>query len=214
MNNIEYEINSKIWKSDSFINSNIPFIFNDEIIEYDMKEAGFSLTKEYKLLDEDLIKKLSKYKKERRTIELGLIQRNNEEYRNSLKQAFAEARSKFFIANNIDITDLISIKKDAIFTKKLCRHNEFGRYIIFRPKNYYTSYIQLGNRLECYYNPNKLDIKGIGEDNTKLHEEYMIKFIKSFIRKMETEKPEVVIDFTKRFITQYKRKEGRVLSKF
>ena len=72
------------------------------------------------------------------------------------------------------------------------------------------AYIQLGNRLECYYNPNKLDIKGIGEDNTKLHEEYMIKFIKSFIRKMETEKPEVVIDFTKRFITQYKRKELEV----
>ena len=42
---------AELWKNDTFINPNIVYTFNKEIIEYDLKEAGFSLTKEYNLLD-------------------------------------------------------------------------------------------------------------------------------------------------------------------
>ena len=52
-------MSSKLWKNDSFINQNIPYLFNQEIIEYDMKEAGFSLTKEFQLLDKKIIEKLN-----------------------------------------------------------------------------------------------------------------------------------------------------------
>ena len=45
---------------DLYINPNIFYLFNKEIIEYDMKEAGFSLIQEYKLLDEKEIEKLKK----------------------------------------------------------------------------------------------------------------------------------------------------------
>ena len=201
---------NRLWESDSFINNNIPFTFNKDIIEYDMQEAGFSLTKEFKLLDKNTIEKLEKKGKDKRKIELGIIQRNDKDYREGLKLAFKEARRLFFEANNLEQQDILSIKKDAIFTLKTCKYREFGKYINFRPKNFYTSYIHLNKKMEFYYSPYKLDIKGLSKDNVELHEDYMIKFIKLFFKKMETETSETVIDFTKRFISKYKRKELEV----
>lgn len=196
-----------LWQKDSFINENIPFLFNKEIIEYDMKNAGFSLTKEFELLDKSTINKLEKMKKERCKIEMGKIERDNEEYKIAKKEAFKLAREMFFKANDIEIYDLLSIKKDAIITIKRCDHQKFGDNILFRPKNYYTSYINLGKRLEFYYNPTNLDIKGIGDDKLEYHKDYMIKFLKMFFHKMETEDEKTVIEFTRRFISKYKNKE-------
>ena len=203
-------IDNTLWQRDSFINENIPFMFNKEIIEYDMKDAGFSLTQEYELLDSKMIEKLAKLKKDKRKVEMGKIERDNSEYREAKKEAFKMARRMFFESNELEIHHIISIKKDAIFTTKRCSNQSFGKYILFRPKNFYSSYIQLGKRLEFYYNPTQLDVKGINDEILKLHEDYMLKIIKLFFKKMETEDDTTVIEFMKRFITKYKRKELEV----
>ena len=200
----------KLYMHDNFINDNIPFLFNKEIIEYDMKDAGFSLTQEFNLLDKDKINYLSKLKKDKRKIEMGLIERNDKEYRDSKKEAFKLARQYFFEANNLEVNDIISIKKDAIFTTATCTTRTFGNFINFRPKNFYTSYIHLGKNLEFYYSPDKLDIKGISDDVLLKHNDYMIKFLKLYFRKMETEDNATVIEFMKRFISRYKRYELEV----
>lgn len=200
-------MSSKLYKNDLFVNHNIPFIFNNHIYEYDMKDAGFSLTKEFHLLSDDEIKKLNKYKKQTRTIELGKIQIKNTKYKTLLKEAFVAARQTFFEKNKLEDNDIISVKKDAIFTTKECEYNMFGDNILFRVKNTYSSYIQLKKNLELYYNYEKLDIKGMSDDNIAYHKDYMIDFIKKFFNKMETESKIEVIDFTKRFIDKYKRKE-------
>lgn len=201
---------STLWTHDSFINPNIPFVFNKEITEYDMKEAGFSLTKEFQLLDKDTIKKLEKYPKDQRKIRLGVIQREDEKYRENLKNAFKDARKVFFEINEIEDSDIISIKKDAILTMKRCKTTKLGEFIEFRPKHFYTSYIQLDKKLEFYYSPNELDVKGISDEMLDYHKEYMIKFIKQFFKKMETEEDVDVIEFTRRFIDKYKRRELEV----
>lgn len=175
-----------------------------------MKDAGFSLTQEFKLLDNSTIEKLSKLKKDRRKIEMGKIERDNQKYRDAKKEAFKMARKMFFEANELEISDIISIKKDAIITIKKCKNQMFGDNILFRPKNYYTSYIQLGNRLEFYYSPTQLDIKGIGDDKLEYHKDYMIKFINLYFHKMETEDDTTVIEFMRRFISKYKRRELEV----
>lgn len=199
-----------IWLYDNYINPNIPYLFNSDITEYDMEDAGFSLTREFHLLEEAQIESLGRLRKERRTIEIGKIQGKNESFKNELKTAFGSARGLFFIENEIDINDLISIKKDAIITTKKCNTQQFGHYINFRPKNKYSSYVQLEKGLEFYYNPNTLDVKGIGDSQLSYHEDYMINFIKKFFHKMETESEEVVISFIRRFIDKYKRKELEV----
>jgi hypothetical protein len=201
---------NEIYLRDSFINPNVAYLFNTEIVEYDMKEAGFSLVQEYELLPKTVIEDLKKIPKEQRKIEIGNLQRQSDKLKSDLKTAFALARERFFDLNVLDKEDIISIKKDAIFTTKKCNIQEIGDYIVFRPKNTYTSYIHMYTHLEFYYNPTTLDIKGIGDEKLVYHEDYMIKFLKNFFHKMETEDPIKVIEYTKRFIDKYKKMELEV----
>lgn len=197
-------MSSKLYKKDNYINDNIFFLFNKDITEYDMSDAGFSLIQEFGLLDSDIINKLSKMKKDKRKIEIGNIQRKNQEFKERLKDSFADARMLFFELNNIDDTELISIKKDAIITTQFCKQTKIGKFINFRPKHFYTSYIRLDRRLELYYSPNDFAVKGIGDEMLEDHKDYMIKFIKTYFHKMETSDKSTVIEFTRNFIDKYK----------
>ena len=192
------ETKKGLWMRDSFINPNVAYLFNTEIIEYDMKEAGFSLIQEYELLPQMVIEDLKKVPKDQRKIEIGNLQRKSDKLKNDLKTSFALARERFFDLNNIDNEDIISIKKDAIFTTKKCSVQEIGNFIVFRPKNVYTSYIHLYTHMEFYYNPTTLDIKGIGDEKLEYHKDYMMKFLKTFFHKMETEDSITVIEYMKR----------------
>ena len=196
-----------MYEHDLYINENNPYLFNTDIFEYDMKDAGFSLIKEFNLLDKSTIDKLSKQDKQTRKVNIGKIQRNNKEFVKNLLEAFKEARRLFFEANQLEDNDIISIKKDAIFTSKLCKFQEFGKNINFRPKNSYTSYINLGKRIEFYYNSNQLDIKGLSDENYEKHREYMIKFITHFIKSVESGDSISTIRFIRNFIDDYKWKE-------
>nr|DAR90592.1 MAG TPA: hypothetical protein [Caudoviricetes sp.] len=197
----------ELYECDLYINDNNPYLFNADIFEYDMKDAGFSLIKEFNLLDKSTIEKLSKQDKDIRKVNIGKIQRDDKDFVSRLGNAFKEARRLFFEANNIENNDIISIKKDAIFTSKLCKFQEFGKYINFRPKNSYTSYINLGKRIEFYYNNNHMDIKGLSDENYEKHKEYMIKFIIQFIKSVESGDSISSIRFIRRFIDDYKWKE-------
>lgn len=196
-----------MYENDLIINENNPYLFNTDIFEYDMKDAGFSLIKEFKLLDKSIIDKLSTQDKETRKVNIGKLQKDNKELVKNLGNAFKEARRLFFEANQLENNDIISIKKDAIFTCKLCKFQEFGKYINFRPKNSYTSYINLGNRLEFYYNSNQLDIKGLSNENYEKHKDYLIKFISQFIKSVEIGNNIATIKMLKKFIDSYKWKE-------
>lgn len=195
---------TEIWKKDNYINDNFLYLVNKEIIEYDMKEGGFSLVQEFNLLDESIINKLKKMSKEKRKIELGKIQRDDDKFKENLKQAFQAARKIFFEMNDLEDNDILSIKKDAIITTRYCKYSKVGKYIDFRPKHEYTSYIRLDKRLELYYSPNEFEVKGIGENAITLHENYLIKFLKLYFYKLETKTSEDVIEFTRNFIDKYK----------
>ena len=130
-----------LWQKDLFINENIPYIFNREITEYDMSDAGFSLIQEFKLLPEKEIKELQKLGKQQRKVKIGLIQRENDKLKENLKISFQEARKIFINENKLDNNDIISIKKDAIITIKPCYINKLGDYINCSPKYDYSSFI-------------------------------------------------------------------------
>lgn len=203
---------SNLYMEDHYINKNIPYLFNTPIIEYDMQEAGFSLIREFKQLPEDKIKYLESISsKDERKVRIGLIEREDPVFKKIHLESFSTARKMFFIANDIKSdNDIISIKKDAIITSRICNESKVGDYINFRPKNKYTSYLRPSkpyHKLEFYYNPNQLDIKGISDENYELHQDGMIKFFKSFFKKMETEEETAVLDYLRNFITKFKRYE-------
>jgi hypothetical protein len=200
-------MSSNLWKKDNFINENIIYLFNKDIVEYDMKSAGLSLIQEFKLLPDSDIQKLKEVGKHQREIKIGKMQIKNEKLKNGLKDAFQAARQMFFELNKLENSDIISIKKDAIFTTKYCEYTKIGKYIDFRPKHNYSSYIRLDKRLEFYYSPSELSVKGIDDELLKYHQDYLLKFINLYFKKMETSDSPAVIEFTRNFIDKYKARE-------
>ena len=201
---------SQIYKKDTFLNKNIFYLFNREIVEYDMEDAGFSLIQEFGLLPDKEIERLKKKGKQKRKIAIGIIQKNDKKFRTDLKEAFSMARESFFISNGLEEEDVISIKKDAIFTKRRCEVEKVGSYINFRKKHEYTSYILLGTKkgkpLEIYYGPFDFAVKGISDSLLAYHEDYMIDFMKRFFSKMQTSDKTSVLQFMRRFVDKYKRR--------
>lgn len=195
-----------LYKRDLYLNRDLPILIGKDIYEYDMHRAGFSITKEYQLLPKKEIARLEKmlYKKQELSKQIGLIQRANPEYKKALANGFVDIRRRFFEANELLPHEILSIKKDAIFTLKPCESLTFGE-VSFACKNHYTSFIYL-KRFEFYYNLNTLDIKGISDERLKEYET-IIDFLKKFFYRMEYESKEDVLRFLRVYIDRYKRLE-------
>lgn len=131
-----YNPSKQLW-----LNPNIEYLFDDEIIEYDMRDAGFSLVKQYRLLPDETIRELTKLGKgEERHIAIGKLQGADKEFSKALSDKFTEIRKIFIAQNELNDDDIVSVKKDAIFTIGKCSKLRFGS-LIFTPKNTYTSYL-------------------------------------------------------------------------
>lgn len=200
---------SELYMKDMYLNKNINLITNKIIIEYDLKSANTSLCREYKLLPEDEIENIENMSKKNRVVNIGKIMRKNHKFKNELKLSFIDIRRRFFIMNNIQDDDILSIKKDAIFCLKRCEFLEFGN-CKFVEKNIYSSYMYLNN-FEFYYGKKGfnfdnsiLDIKGIDNEILKKHDNYLIKFFKTLFSHFESSSQQTQYEFIKRFLDKYK----------
>ena len=191
----------------TYYNPNIEYIFNNEIIEYDMKNAGINIIQHFKLLPQDQVDKLLNLDKTERHIAVGKLQRNDKGLSSAMSEKFAEMRGLFVSANNLSVDNIISVKKDAIYTVGSCQNLKFGK-VEFIPKNRYSSYIRFTDsmNIEIYYNPRGTDIKGIGESGVNKHRLYMLHFLSKIVSYLETKNASLKI-FLRSFIDQYKGME-------
>jgi hypothetical protein len=206
-------VNEDLWNRTTWKNKNIDYLFGTEIVEYDVKSAALSLSKEFKLLPIDTLAMLDKMPKEARNKKIGLLQRNDHGYRDKLKQAFIDARKWFITENDLSEENILSIKKDAFFViDHPIKHDTLGE-IRFIPKNKYSTYMVL-NKFEFYLNPkmNVIDIKGLGQGDDlekviSLHGNYLLKFISNYCRMREklVENKEVA-HWLSTFVRKYKNK--------
>lgn len=144
------------------------------IREYDIKEAGYNLCKYYNLLSDNIMNKLDKLTKDERHIEIGKLQRDDSKFSKNLMIAFSNIQDEFISSNNLSQSDILSIKKDAIFViGKVCNNIQFGNSVLFIKKNSYSSFYRIG-KYEFYYNNknNNLDIKGITDLNHPLLDDF------------------------------------------
>ena len=195
-----YDTSKSTW-----LNPNIEYLFDNEIIEYDIQDAGFSLIKQYKLLPDTKIRELEILGKGLdRHIAVGRLQGNDKEFSKSLNTKFAEIRKIFISMNGLDDNDIISVKKDAIYTIGRCKKSKFDS-IIFREKNIYTSYIRFPNinNIELYYSINGIDIKGMSDSAVNRHRLYLLDFINKYIPYIES-KNVFVKKYLRNFINEYK----------
>lgn len=189
----------------TWMNPNIEYLFNEDIIEYDMTDAGFSLVKQYQLLPPETIKSLELLPKGlERHIAIGKIQGIDKEFNRALLDKFAEIREVFIKTNKLSDDSIISVKKDAIFTIGECKRVKFGT-ITFSRKNMYSSYIRFPNiqNLEIYYSDRKMDIKGMNDSSVNRHRLFMYDFLRRLIPLIESRDSKVRRDLM-RFIERYK----------
>ena len=199
---------SSLYKRHFYINKEIIEIINEDIVEYDMKSAGLSIIKSGKLLDERTISLLEILPKDQRSIKIGNLQKGNKEFVKQLNGGFEYYRKLFIESNNISDDQIISIKKDAIFTTKRCKHLQFDE-VRFDDKNNYTSYYYFpgASKIELYYNKSRIDVKGIHDNNVKLHNGFMIEFFNRYAYMNEHSKKSDLIRFIKEFSYLYKTRQ-------
>lgn len=191
----------------TWLNPNIEYIFDNEIIEYDMSDAGFSLIRQFHLLSDEKISELEKLGKGKaRHIAVGKLQGQDPEFSKKLMDKFTEMRSIFIGANNLTDDRIISVKKDAFFIIGRCDKFKFGN-IVFAAKNKYTSYIRFHklNDMEVYYADGKFDVKGLGEIAVNKHRLYMLEFLQESIKLIEDHNPRArkyIMDFLMKYKMQ------------
>lgn len=187
------------------------YIFSSIITEYDISKANINILKYKNMITPKEYEYAISLDKKSREIYIGLKQKNSN-IANALQEGFAEFREKFITANNFTETDIISIKKDAIFIlNKKAKIVNFDN-IVFTEKNIYNSYMNL-NRLEIYYGSDpingtdKIDIKGISNELLPLHEDYMICFLCTVLDYIQSNSIKEVYEMILQFEKMYRNKE-------
>lgn len=194
---------STLYEKTQYTNKHVNFL-KASIREYDMKSAGFNILKNANVLSEGEISYLEQLDKKERNIKIGIMQRDNKKIKKIITQGFVEYRKKFFEANDIKDSDVLAIKKDAIFLINRPIHNtEFG-YVKFELKNKYSSYYYLDKK-ELYFKNgmvSRIDVKGIHKNKLHRHVKFMRELIKIF-KLVETSDSDKVIDAIRKFAKKY-----------
>ena len=189
----------------TWLNPNIEYLFNDDIIEYDIHDAGFSLIQQYQLLPPEKIKELERIPRGiQRHIQVGVLQRDDKEFSKRLTDKFTEVRALFMMMNQLKDDSIVSVKKDAIYTIGKVKRTTFGK-VKFMEKNHYSSYIRFPDitNLELYDGENGIDVKGMGDAAVNRHRLYMLEFLRKTIKSIEQQDSSVKRKFM-RFFNQYK----------
>ena len=177
-------------------------LFIGDIIEYDMREGGYSIIREEKLLPPDEIRKLAEIPdKHERDVTIGKLNYSrNPTLRDTgkkLERLFCKYRLMFGFCNDLLPEDIFSVKRDAVFIKRYAPQTTFGNYINFREKHAYDIYLLLGRdelvtnfksrhkTYEVYYNTytDDIAIKGIKDEKLEqYHMDGIVTIIKRYLK--------------------------------
>ena len=189
------------FKADNYLNKTIPYIISGTIVENDMKSAGISIWKKHKLVNDSTIEYLESINKYHRNVRMGLMKRDNKELSKDETQWLRYYRKEFIEANELTDDDILSVKRDAIFTLKRCLYNDFDG-ISFVEKNIYSSYYYIDKK-EIYVGYDNIDIKGISDQALINHNDFICKELWRIFKMIETAPHTSVIKYVRDFADKY-----------
>ncbi len=201
----------------NYTSKDLLYINNTYITEYDIKSAGFSIIKEYKLLDEKEIKYIETLEKQAQKIYIGRLMLKVENLSQTIDDKLKELRNEFYIQNKLEDEDILTIKRDAIFIiRKKVDILKFGKYLEFIPKNIFTSYVNL-NGNEFYYSSftdelvfKKLTSRDrieIGISKISLKDDTILRDIKKILKISENLSRDQIFNYLKKYREDYLSKK-------
>ena len=197
---------SMLYQRTSYLNKDITCLFGRKVIEYDIASAGYNICRHFHFLPDSILDELGKMDKHNRHIAIGKLMRGNDDLKVNMKKGFAACRKKFFMENNIEDDDILSIKKDAIFLIDREVDNTKFDTIEFVKKNEFDSYIYM-NKFEFYINQTECQCKGINDIVLDLHKDYMLDAIIEFCNLMRFATKEKQLSFIYEFAEAYRNHE-------
>jgi len=157
-----------------------------EIFGYDMVSAGLSVLRRTDALPEAILDELASLPKKERVIRLGLMMRDDKKLLMTQENGIQLAVREFCQANDIQSSDIVSIKRDAVYATRAATKLSFG-HVVWQRAGRFSSWYKLGG-IEFYHDSHgsKLEVKGLGSDVTELHRPHFLEELKSVIIASET----------------------------
>ena len=182
---------TELWRSLNY-KTQYKYFINTFIREYDLSKANINALLYTKRISvEDHKTYLAMDRNERET-KIGLWIKKDNAYR-ILK---SPCRLQLFFANNIEDSEVVSVKNDAMFIAGRNLASTIFPPFEFKVKNVYTVYLQAAD-LEIYYGDivdpvsgivnTNIDVKGIGDDMLILHQDGMLDLICNLCYKLQRE---------------------------
>lgn len=216
--------NQKIYELSNKHNylADIPFLFEQNIWEYDIKQANISALRAFDRIDEDNYHRLSLVPKMQREIEIGKMIRDDKSIGDIIKRGISEAKRELIrlLSDTNKSIEILRIANDAIYfinpyspTIETDIHVTIstGNKILFKQKSQYNYYInfKVNNILVFIYNGSYayyVDVKGISDDKLELHREYFMGFICHIVTTYEKAgKSYTILEFNKFYESYLKR---------
>jgi hypothetical protein len=167
--------------SQFYINKSIKYLINKRIYEYDIQSAGLTVLKNKNIITEDTY---NLWKTKPKSWVQYYIGSRLGKLQDDIFKTEAEIVSKFIDINEIQDSNIISRKRDAVFIFNTTISTTTIDGYSFKLKNTYTSYFKLEN-FELYYHSDKdfLDIKGL--DISCITHHKLLPYIKKCIMLLE-----------------------------
>lgn len=160
----------------------IPCIFNNDIWEYDIKQANINCLKASGGISDDQYNYLVSVPKEIREVYIGKLQKEDYGIIEQISEGIKISKIQFAIQNNLSESHIIRIANDSIYyNNPYPLENRFvsinNHKLEFVLKNHFTSFLNL-NKVILFLNLSNseewiIDIKGINSDLHYLHENFL-----------------------------------------
>ena len=196
--------NSQLYRKDNWTVKE-SYVINS-IYEYDISKANINILYELGIIDDLTYNTLYVADKHYREVKVGLMQKNRE-ISKALSEGFKFFRQRLFETNQIQDTEVVSIKKDAVFVTRPLMHTDFGR-VHFVQKNKYGLMIKSG-ALEVYYGYDSvtqdhlIDIKGIRDSKLEAYDSYFVYILISVLYLVSTRSYKDALGTLNSFISKY-----------
>lgn len=190
----------------------LDYIISTYIREYDIAKANINILLYKGMITQAQYEYYYNLPRMERQIQIGLLQRDNQEVNHAINNGFKEVMELFFKTNGILDHEVVSIKKDAIYLMNKIPEVTHFRNIEFVQKNIYTSFYKI-NKVSYFYFCNnmngseKIDVKGISDTVLPLHEKYFLEFLLIVFNSAQTEPVESTIEIIQGFYNKYINRE-------
>lgn len=197
-----------LWQK-ALYKSDIQFLIDTKIYEYDITRANISVLRDANILTEEEYKYYLQTPKIIREVAIGKLQGRNPEVTDILKEGICAARKTFQEINNIKDSEILSIRNDSmtIIGRPAEQLNITDR-VAFRLAGFYTSFYKI-NHQDYFYmydvvtQTEDLAIKGLGDKGIELHKHYMLEFILELFYSAQIEGVKSAITLLQMFYNNY-----------